>query len=108
MLNEKFMEVVTSPPDSAFAIVSQGPSGPHVVNSWNSYIIVTEKEKLLIPAGRMIETEKNIKMNNNVLLTITNREVIGKSYKGTGFLLKGKASFVKEGPEFDLIYSNYP
>jgi predicted pyridoxine 5'-phosphate oxidase superfamily flavin-nucleotide-binding protein len=56
----------------------------------------------------MNETEMNIDRNNKVLLTIANREVEGKTYKGTGFLIKGTADFVKEGPDFDAIKSSYP
>ena len=108
MIDEKLMEVLTTPPDAALAIVTQGLNEPHVVNSWNSYVHVTGEGKLLIPAGRMIETEKNIEKNNKVKLTITNREVEGKTYKGTGFLIKGTAGFIKEGSDFDTIKAKFP
>jgi len=108
MIDKKLMEVLTTPPDAAFAIVTQGLNEPHVVNSWNSYVLVTGDEKLLIPAGRMFETEKNIERNNKVLLTISNREVEGKTYKGTGFLIRGVASFEKEGSNFNAIKTRFP
>lgn len=108
MLNEKLVEVITSPPDSAMSIVTQGMNEPHVVNSWNSYINITSDDKLLIPVGGMQQTEQNISRNNNVLLTIANRDVLGKMYKGAGFLIKGTARFVKEGSEFDMIKEKYP
>lgn len=108
MIDEKLMEVLTTPPDAALAIVTQGVNEPHVVNSWNSYVQVTGEGKLLIPAGRMSETEKNIERDNKVKLTITNRDVQGKSYKGTGFLINGTAAFTKEGSDFDLIKAKFP
>jgi predicted pyridoxine 5'-phosphate oxidase superfamily flavin-nucleotide-binding protein len=108
MIDEKLMEVLTSPPDAALTIVTQGQAEPHAVNSWNSYVNVTGNGKLLIPAGRMVETEKNIERNNKVILTITNREVQGKAYKGTGFLVKGTAYFAKEGADFDTIKAKFP
>lgn len=108
MVDKKLMEVLTTPPDAALAIVTQGLNEPHVVNSWNSYVHVNDEGKLLIPAGRMIETEKNIERNNKVKLTISNREVEGNTYKGTGFLIKGTASFIKAGPDFDTIKSKFP
>jgi predicted pyridoxine 5'-phosphate oxidase superfamily flavin-nucleotide-binding protein len=108
MIDEKLLEVLTTLPDSAFAIVTQGLNEPHVVNSWNSYVQVSNEGKLLIPAGRMIETEKNIERDNKVKLTITNREVMGKAYKGTGFLIRGTANFIKEGPDFEVIKAKYP
>lgn len=108
MIDEKFVEVLTSSPDSGFAIVTQGPNEPHVVNSWNSYVHIAEDGTLLVPAGRMAETEKNLEKDNRIQLTITNREVMGKSYKGTGFLVKGTGEFLKEGPGYDIIKSKFP
>lgn len=108
MIDEKLMEVLTSPPDAALAIVTQGLNEPHVVNSWNSYVRVTNDGKLLIPVGGMVQTEKNIEKDNKVKLTITNREVQGKMYKGTGFLISGTAGFAKEGQDFDTIKAAYP
>ena len=49
MLDKKLLEVLTSPPDAAVAIVTQGKDGPHVVNSWNSYAQITEDDKILFP-----------------------------------------------------------
>ena len=108
MINEKLMEVLTTPPDGAIAIVTQGVSEPHVVNSWNSYVNVTPEGNLLIPVGGMIETEKNIENNNKVKLTVANREVQGKMYKGTGFLIKGTALFIKEGSAFEMMKAKFP
>ena len=108
MADKKLLEILTTPPDAALAIITQGPNEPHAVNSWNSYVHVTKEGRLLIPAGRMIITEKNIAKNNMVKLTITNREVMGKTYKGTGFLINGTAEFVKTGPEFDIIKADFP
>jgi endopeptidase Clp ATP-binding regulatory subunit ClpX len=73
MIGNKLREVLTTPPDAALAIITRGADGPHVVNSWNSYVQITDEGELLIPAGRMFETEKNIASNNKVKLTITNR-----------------------------------
>jgi len=108
MLNEKLKEVLTHPSDGAIAIVTQGISEPHVVNSWNSYVNITPNDKFLIPVGGMNETEKNISRNNKVKLTIANREVQGKMYKGTGFLIKGTAGFIKEGSEFEMMKTKFP
>ena len=75
MIDEKLLEVLTAPPDAALSIVTQGEDGPHLVNSWNSYVRTTEDGKLLIPVGGMAETEKNIERDDRVLLSICNREV---------------------------------
>ena len=38
MMNEKLLEVLSHPADGEVAIVTQGIDGPHVVNTWNSYV----------------------------------------------------------------------
>jgi hypothetical protein len=107
MINEKLVEVLAHPSDGVVAIVTQGTSEPHIVNTWNSYIQVTSDDKLLIPAGFMHRTEKNIAENNNIWLTIGNREVQGKMYKGTGFSIKGTVRFLKEGAEFEMMKEKF-
>lgn len=107
MINEKLVEVISHPSDGVVAIVTNGKDEPHVVNTWNSYIYVTNDDKLLIPVGGMNRTEKNIADNNNVWLTIGNREVQGKMYKGTGFSIKGTARFLKDSTEFAMMKEKY-
>ena len=46
---EKMMEVLKK--DGVVAIATLGPEGPHMVNTWNSYIQVAKDGRLLIPAG---------------------------------------------------------
>jgi hypothetical protein len=107
MLDEKLIEVIKTPPDSAFAIVTQNNGEAHVVNSWNSYIEISG-DKIVVPVGGFLKTEDNLKADNRVKLTITNREVMGKRYKGTGFLVSGTAFIEGKGTYFDLIKSKFP
>lgn len=107
MINEKLTEVLSHPTDGVVAIVTQGKEEPHVINTWNSYIYVTTDYKLLIPVGGMNRTEKNIEDNNNIWLTIGNREVQGKMYKGTGYSIKGTARFIKDGTEFEMMKKKF-
>ena len=105
---DKLLEISTTPPDGALAVVTQGKDGPHVVNTWNSYVIITDGGNLLIPAGRMQKTEVNVTRDNRVKLTVCNREVQGKSYKGTGVLVEGTAEFKQVGPEFEAVKGKFP
>lgn len=107
MINEKLLEVISHPSDGVVAIVTQGKEEPHIVNTWNSYIYVTTDDKLLIPAGFMHRTENNIKDNNKVWLTIGNREVQGKMYKGTGFSIIGTARFLKDGTDYEMMKKKF-
>lgn len=47
-LTEKFFEVIKN--EGVVSIVSWGIDEPHVVNTWNSYLVITEDGKILIPA----------------------------------------------------------
>ena len=105
MFPEKLLEVMKRP--GVVAIATQGQDGPHLVNTWNSYLQISEEGRLLIPAGYLHETEANIARDNRVLLTIGSHEVAGKLGPGTGFLIKGKAAFISSGPDFDSIKAKY-
>jgi hypothetical protein len=93
--------------DGVVAIATLGPDGPHMVNTWNSYIQISGDDRLLIPAGYFHKTEANVAFNPQVLLTLGSSKVKGLNGPGTGFLIKGKAVFVTEGPEFDQIKQRF-
>ena len=95
MIPDKMREVLKK--DGVVAIATLGQDGPHLVNTWNSYVRITDDERLLIPAGFMHRTEANIATNNNVLITMGSSKVAGKKGPGTGFLIKGTAAFLTSG-----------
>src|SRR5450759_2373681 len=97
----------TEPLYGEVAIVTQGIDGPHIVNTWNSYVSITPDGRMLIPAGRMNKTEINIENNHLIKLTIGSREVQGLSNRGTGFLITGTAKFLKDGPGFNMIKEKF-
>ena len=102
---EKMLEVLKQ--DGVVAIATLGPDGPHMVNTWNSYIRLAEDGRILIPAGYMQRTEANVAFNNQVLVTLGSAKVAGRQGPGTGFLIKGTAAFVTEGPDFDSVKDRY-
>jgi hypothetical protein len=76
----------------------------HVANTWNSYLVVTEDERILIPAYGFRRTKKNVNVNNNVKLTLGSKDVLGyKDYPGTGFLINGTARYVSSRDEYDFM-----
>lgn len=101
MIPETLREVLKK--DGVGAIATMGPNEPHLVNTWNSYVRITDDGRLLIPAGYMNVTEANLKTNNKVLLTFGSSKVAGKNGPGTGFLIKGTAEFITSGPDFDTM-----
>lgn len=105
MIPEKMREVLKK--DGVVAIATLGPDGPHLVNTWHSYVRITDDERLLIPAGYYRKTEANVSSNDNVLVTMGSSKVEGKNGPGTGFLVRGKAAFVTAGPEFERVKTRF-
>jgi hypothetical protein len=94
--------------EGVVAIATVGQDGPHLVNTWNSYVVVSADGRLLIPAGHMKKTEANVAFDHRVLLTAGSREVRGLQGAGTGFLVKGEATFLTSGPDFDVVKARFP
>jgi hypothetical protein len=105
MIPETLREVLKH--EGVVAIATIGKDGPHLVNTWNSYVIVSDDERLLIPAGYMNKTEANVAFDDRVLLTAGSVKVRGLQGAGTGFLVSGKASFVTSGPHFEVIKARF-
>lgn len=105
MIPEKLLEILKQ--DGVVAIATQGAEGPHLVNTWNSYIRISQDGRLLIPAGYMHQTETNIAQNPNVLMTLGSSKVQGLRGAGTGYLIKGKAAFIKTGPDFEFMKEKF-
>lgn len=104
-LSEKFFEVIKH--EGVVSIVSWGVE-PHVVNTWNSYLVVTEDGRILIPAYGFRKTEKNVTVNNKVKLTLGSKDVLGyKDYQGTGFLINGTARYIESGDEYDAMKNKF-
>ncbi len=65
---------------------------PHIANTWNKYLIVTEDEKILIPCYGFRKTERNAEACPHLAVTLGSHEVEGHRGMGTGFLLTGTAA----------------
>lgn len=106
ILSAKFHETISH--EGVVSIVSWGEGEPHIVNTWNSYLVVTEDERILIPAYGMRKTQTNVEINNRVKITLGSRDVKGyKEYQGTGFLIDAVARYIDSGSEFDLMKEKF-
>ncbi len=104
-LSDKFSEVLTH--EGVVSIMSWGVE-PHLVNTWNSYLVVTADERILIPAYGFRKTEKNIVVNNKIKISLGSKEVLGyKDYPGTGFIIEGTAAYIESGEEFDMMKEKF-
>ncbi|GLC30295.1 pyridoxamine 5'-phosphate oxidase family protein [Clostridium omnivorum] len=106
MFTEKFYDVLKK--EGVVSIVSCSNNEAHVCNTWNSYLVIVDDNKILIPAAAMIKTEENVNANPKVKLTFGSKEVMGYNYMGTGFLLQGTAKFLKDGDNFKMMREKYP
>ncbi len=104
-LSEKFLEVIKH--EGVVSIMSWGIE-PHMVNTWNSYLVVTDDERILIPAYGFRKTQKNVDVNSKVKIALGSREVLGyKDYPGTGFMIEGTARYIESGEEYDMMKSKF-
>lgn len=104
-LSDKFHEVLQH--EGVVAIMTSGIE-PHLVNSWNSYIVVTEDERLLFPAYAYKKTGKNLEQDNRITISVGSKNVPGyKDYPGTGFIIKGTAKFIDSGEEFEMMKEKF-
>lgn len=106
MLPQTLLQVLSH--EGPVAIVTQGKDGPHLANTWNSYVQVTDEDTLLLPAGSLRTTEANLARDDRVKMSVASRQVTGKNGgQGTGFLLTGRAAFHFEGPHFQKIKQRF-
>ena len=106
VLPANFFEVINH--EGVVSVVSWGIDEPHVANTWNSYLQITDDERILIPAAGFRKTQKNVEANNKVKLTLGSKEVLGyKDYQGCGFLIEGTAKYLESGSEYDLMKEKF-
>ena len=104
-LSEKFLDVIKH--EGVVSIMSWGVE-PHLVNTWNSYLVVTEDERILIPAYGFRVTQKNVDVNNKVKISLGSKEVLGfNDYQGTGFIVEGTARYFEAGEEYNMMKAKF-
>jgi hypothetical protein len=104
-LSEKFLDVLKH--EGVVSIMSWGVE-PHLVNTWNSFLVVTADERILIPAYGFRKTQKNVAVNNRVKIAVGSKNVLGyKDYPGTGFIIDGTAAYIESGEEYEMMKEKF-
>lgn len=93
----RFLEVIGK--EGVVSIVSWNENGAHAANTWNSYLVTRDDDRLLIPAHAMSNDREETRQNNKGLLTVGSKEVDGRCGPGAGFLLEATAASVSAGPD---------
>ncbi len=106
MFNEVFKNVLAH--NGVVSITTWADGNVHVSNTWNKYLQIAGEDKILIPAAWLHKTEKNIKINNQMIVTLGSPDVQGKVGMGTGFVIEGTAAFLDSGKEFDMMKEKFP
>ncbi len=107
MFTEKFYEVLKH--EGVVSIVSWTEKEANVTNTWNSYLVITEDGRILIPAAGLKSTQEDLKVNNKVKVTLGSKDVEGfNNYQGTGFKITGTAKFIESGDDFELMFKKFP
>lgn len=105
MFNEYFLEVLKH--EGVVSVTSWANDNVHVANTWNSYLQITDDNRILIPAAWFNKTQKNVDVQNKIIMTLGSREVQGKMGMGTGFVVDGTANFLTEGSDFDRMKEKF-
>lgn len=105
LFNSSFKEVLTH--NGVVSITTWAENNAHVSNTWNSYLHITDDNKILIPAAWLHKTEKNVSANNKIILTLGSPEVEGKMGMGTGFVIEGTAEFLASGEAYDMMKEKF-
>lgn len=105
MFHDVFKEVLTH--NGVVSITTWSENNVHVSNTWNSYLQICDDSKILIPAAWLHKTEKNIKNNSKIILTLGSHEVQGKIGMGTGFVVEGDAVFLSSGETYDRMKEKF-
>jgi hypothetical protein len=106
MIPKKVLEILRH--EGVVAIVTQNKEAVHMVNTWNSYLIVTPDNRFLNPVGGMKTTEANLAVNEQIQMSLGSHEVDGLHHKGAGFHIKGTAKIIYDGNDLELVKARFP
>lgn len=105
MFSESFLEVLKH--EGVVSVTSWANGNVHVANTWNSYLQITDDNRILIPAAWFNKTQKNVDVQNKIIMTLGSHDVQGKMGMGTGFVVDGTANFLTEGSDFDRMKEKF-
>ena len=77
-------------PRRYFSIVAKDEDFPHIVNTWNTFVIFKDNN-LFVPVGGMNKMEEILEKDNRIIVVIGTRELMGLHGPGIGIKIIGKA-----------------
>ncbi len=89
--------------EGSAAFVTQGPAGPHLVATWNSYLEVLDDGTIVFPAGGYRTTEENLRRGSPVQMIVG-----GHLPEGVGFRLTGRGALEVGTPHHARVKQRFP
>ncbi len=102
-LEEALREALRYP--APVSIVTVGDDGSHLAGVWNSEVLVLDLGTIIVPAGRLVKTEKNVSEGSDVKMLLASPGTDGGA--GSGFRVTGRAEFHSSGPQYELVRSMF-
>ena len=90
--------------EGSATFVTEGADGPHLVATWQSYLMMLGPETLAWPAAGYQVTEANLRSGSPVQLVVGSR--IGKAT--VGYRLRGTAELQKDTPAGVQVRQRFP
>jgi hypothetical protein len=92
--------------EGSATFVTNGPNGPHLVATWQSYLDILDDETLAFPAGGYRATEENLGRDAKVQMVIADKH--GPSGSAIGFRLTGTAEVQSGQALHERMKAKYP
>lgn len=103
-MNEKIENILKY--EGVFSIVAKGDDFPHIVNTWNSYVIF-KNDEFFIPVAGMNKMEEFLKKENKVIVVIGTKELMGLYGMGMGIKIMGQASILTDTKEHEDLKAKF-
>lgn len=103
-MNEKIQSILKY--EGVFSIVAKGEDFPHIVNTWNSYVIFKNGE-IFVPVAGMNKMQELLQKDNRVIVVIGTKELMGLYGMGMGIKIIGHASILTDTKEHEDLKAKF-
>ncbi len=103
MINEAVRAVLSQEGSATF--VTNGPAGPHLVATWQSFLTLLDDQTLAFPAGGYRQTESNLLQGSPVQMVVGSRLPSGTA---AGYRLTGTAALESGTPVHAQLQERFP
>ncbi|MDN5105458.1 FMN-binding protein [Aliarcobacter butzleri] len=103
-MNSKIESILNH--EGIFSIVAKDEDFPHIVNTWNTFVIFKDNN-LFVPVGGMNKMEEILEKDNRVIVVIGTRELMGIHGPGIGIKIIGKAEIFQDIEEYEAMKNKY-